>query len=173
MVQIKLKGFLLNQASGNIVMALQEVEGQQRIFGVNVMAHDAFFISYAANGQVPPRPLTHDFAKSLFMLAGTKVAKIIFNDVDEESRMIYASVYVVGPNQKEEREVDCHPVDAVALAVRLGTPESPYPLFVAETVLDKYATSKKSEKPPTDEELNRIEEEFKRFIRDGGQTGQA
>jgi uncharacterized protein len=75
-----------------------------------------------------PRPLTHDLLANLIEKMGGKLARIIINDLREDT---YFSLLEIRRGE-EIIEVDSRPSDAIALAVR-----TPVPIFVEEHVLNR------------------------------------
>jgi hypothetical protein len=75
-----------------------------------------------------PRPLTHDLLFNIIEQMGGKLARIVVNDLKEET--YYAMLEI--KRGDEIIEVDSRPSDAIALAVRTTVP-----IFVEEQVLNR------------------------------------
>jgi len=75
----------------------------------------------------PPRPMTHDLLKSTLEKFGSKVMRVIINDVKEGT--FYANIELEGKDKKKI-VIDSRPSDAIALAVRVQAP-----IFVSENVM--------------------------------------
>ena len=78
----------------------------------------------------PPRPLTHDLMKNLLDSFEVNVAKIIVNDLRENT--YYASINI--KNNGSSQEIDARPSDAIALALRMQAP-----IYVKENVMKRAA----------------------------------
>jgi uncharacterized protein len=75
----------------------------------------------------PPRPMTHDLLKNLVDKLDSKVTRILINDVKEGT--FYASIELEN-SDGEKVTIDSRPSDAIALAIRTGSP-----IFVTEVVM--------------------------------------
>jgi bifunctional DNase/RNase len=100
-------------------------------------------LQHLQGGPKPPRPMTHDLLKTVTETLGGEVQQIVINDLREE---IYFAELVIDVNGREVR-VDSRPSDAIALAVRAEVP-----IYVAEAVMERAATT-------PDEEIVEAEEE--------------
>jgi bifunctional DNase/RNase len=74
------------------------------------------------------RPMTHDLLDSIIENLGASVDKIVVSELKEDT--FFAKI-IVNANG-EVFEIDARPSDAIALAVRAGSP-----IFAEESVLDK------------------------------------
>ena len=88
---------------------------------------EAAAIAMVLQGVTPPRPMTHDLMKDILEKLGTKLDRVVINDVKEST--FYALIEVKGKDGKPI-SMDCRPSDAIALAVRMEAP-----IFVAEQVM--------------------------------------
>ena len=124
-----------------------------------------------------PRPLTHDLLEAVVSSLGAGIDHIVVSDLNNDT--FYAKIVLA--TQGTQKEVDCRPSDAIALAVRAKVP-----IFVEDGVLDKagIVIDKETGKPlieegetnggkstdggqreVTEEELKRMSA-FKEFISD-------
>ena len=78
----------------------------------------------------PPRPLTHDLMRNLLESIDVNVARIVVNDLRENT--YYASINI--KTNGTDQEIDARPSDAIALALRMQAP-----IFVEETVMKRAA----------------------------------
>lgn len=74
------------------------------------------------------RPLTHDFACAVIAATGASIQSAVIDKLEDDT--FHAKVIL--QVNKEPKEVDCRPSDAIAVAVRSATP-----IFAREEVLDK------------------------------------
>lgn len=79
-------------------------------------------------GRQPKRPMTHDLLKNVLMELSARVVHILVNDIRNDT--FYARLVLEVDGQ--QREIDCRPSDAIALAVRVKAP-----IFVSEAVMEK------------------------------------
>lgn len=80
-------------------------------------------INASMTGQKPQRPLTHDLYLMTLDTFGAKVSRVLI--VNMENEIYYARLVIEAQNEVMERkivELDCRPSDALAIAVRSGTP---------------------------------------------------
>lgn len=92
-----------------------------------------------------PRPLTHDLIVRLLEVAGMEMKSVLIDELrplDQGGRgTFFAAVTLAGPDGSEVR-IDARPSDAMAVAVRTGTPIS-----VARRILDDHGVPE-SDGPP-------------------------
>jgi len=90
----------------------------------------------------PPRPLTHDLIKNLLESIEAKIARIVVNDLRENTYYALISLKMNGYNT----DIDARPSDAIALALRMQAP-----IFVDEEVMTKAAVSEKEDEEAGEE----------------------
>ena len=142
--------------SNQPLVLLRESDGD-RYLPIWIGAAEAAAIAFAQQGVVPPRPLTHDLLKDVVDALGHPLEQIRISDLREG--VFYAEL-VFGNGT----EVSARPSDAIALALRTGTP-----IFGAESVLDEAGV------PIPEEEEDEVEK-FREFLdqinpEDFGETG--
>lgn len=112
----------------------------------------------------PPRPLTHDLIKNLLESMEARVARIVVNDLRENTYYASISLKMNGTNT----EIDARPSDAIALALRMHAP-----IFVSEDVMEKASVSDKDSEaegenvlPEPVDDLERLELDMQKAISD-------
>ena len=128
MLQVDLVGIQVDPQTGAAVLVLQEHDAPNRLLPIVVGGAEAASIALAAQGQVPPRPMTHDLMATLVERFDGHLDAVEVTDFQEGA--FIANLAVSGPTG--DLRVDTRPSDAIALAVRLHAP-----LFVSEHVLDQ------------------------------------
>ena len=156
MNQLDVVGVRVEMPSNQPLVLLRESEGD-RYLPIWIGAAEAAAIAFAQQGVVPPRPLTHDLLKDVVDALGHPLEQIRISDLREG--VFYAEL-VFGNGT----EVSARPSDAIALALRTGTP-----IFGAESVLDEAGV------PIPEEEEDEVEK-FREFLdqinpEDFGETG--
>jgi len=131
------------------VIVLKEKYGDKTL-PIWIGLFEAQAIALAMENIKPPRPLTHDLAKSLIEKLKGKVDRVVINDLRHNT--FYAKILI--KQNGESIQVDSRPSDAIALALRLNVP-----IFIEEAVLDKVAIGSS---PIEEEEI----EEFKKKLKD-------
>ena len=113
----------------------------------------------------PPRPLTHDLIKNLLESIDAKIARVIVNDLRENTYYALISLKLNGSNT----EIDARPSDAIALALRTHAP-----IFVAEEVMERASVNDKDTEEETEDtapaapmnDLERLELDMQKAISD-------
>lgn len=101
---------------------------------------EAWAISFALDGQIPERPMTHDLTMTLLEAAEVTVTEAAITDLRDET--FYSSL-TLRMADGVTREMDARPSDAIALALRAKCP-----IFVAADVWDATAREEPGEASP-------------------------
>ncbi len=123
MRELVVHGVRIEMPSGIPMMLLKEVDGS-RALPIWIGANEAASIASALEGEEPPRPLTHDLMVDVLESLGHSLRAVRITEVS--SGTFYAVLDIDG------EEISARPSDAVALAVRLGTP-----IYGDEELLDQ------------------------------------
>jgi len=133
-IQVDILGLQTSPASGGAyALILKEVSGNRRL-PIIIGAFEAQSIALEMEGIKPPRPLTHDLMKNLIETMGADLGEVIISELRDST--FYAKLMF------DAQEVDARPSDAIALAVRFGSP-----IFVAEKVMDEAGFLPDAEEP--------------------------
>jgi uncharacterized protein len=151
MVEMELVGVRVELPSNAPIVLLRETQGQRRLLPIFIGGPEATAIAYALENVVPPRPQTHDLMKNLLDELGARIQKISVTELVDHT--FYAEIELVLNGQTHR--ISSRPSDAIALAVRVGTP-----IFAAEDVLDEagHTAAEDSEEPED------VVAEFREFI---------
>ncbi|MBS4020964.1 MAG: bifunctional nuclease family protein [Dethiobacter sp.] len=114
MLEMKVKAVTISQ-SGELTILLSDRE-EKKILPIVIGALEAHNIAIPLQGEVPPRPLTHDLLKSAINHLGGEVEKIIITDIRDNT--YFAEIYIRHNNSITA--IDSRPSDAIALALRCG-----------------------------------------------------
>jgi bifunctional DNase/RNase len=126
-VEMKVRGLALDPLSNMPIIILRDEE-EKRSLPIWVGIFEANAIALELEKITTPRPMTHDLIKNILESLEAKVAKIMVNDLRENT--FFAEIHLrVGDS---EITVDSRPSDAIALALRVGAP-----IFVEEEVVRK------------------------------------
>ncbi|MGH9228548.1 MAG: bifunctional nuclease family protein, partial [Acidimicrobiales bacterium] len=98
-----------------------------------------------------PRPMTHDLMKNLLDEVGAQVERITVTELREGT--FFAEIILSA--QGEVRTVSSRPSDAIALAIRIGSP-----IFAEDDVLEEAGRVEQ----PDEEEAEQVVEQFRDFI---------
>ncbi|PKL82621.1 MAG: hypothetical protein CVV24_09125 [Ignavibacteriae bacterium HGW-Ignavibacteriae-3] len=147
-VQVEILGLSASpSAGGAYALLLKEIYGIRRL-PIIIGQFEAQSIALEMEGIKPPRPLTHDLLKNVIDNLGGTISEIIINELRENT--FYAKIKLEISSMTNE--VDSRPSDAIALAVRTGSP-----LFVSEDVMKIAAFVPSSE--DTDDTFNKSEDD--------------
>ena len=120
--ELDVVGVRVEMPSNQPIVLLKE-SGGERYLPIWIGAGEATAIAFAQQGVVPPRPLTHDLIRDLLEAAGQELTQVRITALRDGvfyAEMVFASGI----------EVSARPSDAIAVALRTGTP-----IFGAEEVL--------------------------------------
>ena len=133
------------------VVILREVAGQRRVLPIFIGVPEAQAIALTMQNIETPRPMTHDLMKNLLDEVGAQVERITVTELREGT--FFAEIILSA--QGEVRTVSSRPSDAIALAVRIGSP-----IFAEEDVLEEDGRVEQ----PDEEEAEQVVEQFRDFI---------
>ncbi len=150
MIEVTVSKVAIDVNSKTPVIVLKEKDGEKTL-PIWIGLFEAQAIALALENVRPPRPLTHDLAKSLIEKLKGRVDRVVISDLKHNT--FYARILM--RRNGEPLQVDSRPSDAIALALRLRVP-----IFIDETVLDKIAVG---DKPPIKEKEI---EDFKKRLKD-------
>jgi len=136
------------------VLVLREIAGAGRLVPIFIGQAEAGAISFALDGVVTPRPMTHDLMCDLIEQLGASLQSVEITAVEQGT--FYAEMVLkVG---SVESRVSARPSDAVALAVRCDAP-----VWADEAVVDA-AGLLPDDGPEEADEGAAVVEEFRAFI---------
>lgn len=153
MVPMELMGVRIEIPANTPVLVLREQDGRNRVLPIYIGGPEATSIHQAIEGIEAPRPLTHDLFVNVLDELGTTLDRVVITDVREHT--FFAELHLITGGQT--RVVSSRPSDAVALAVRTGSP-----LFASEDVLESAGQIPEPE-PDVDDD-DEIIDEFRDFI---------
>lgn len=144
MKPVDVVGVRVEMPSNQPIVLLREAEGD-RYLPIWIGAVEATAIAFAQQGVVPQRPLTHDLMRDMLEALASPLQEVRITRLDEG--VFYADlVFEAGT------EVGARPSDAIALALRTGSP-----ILVAEEVLAEAGVA------IPDEEEDEVEK-FREFL---------
>jgi bifunctional DNase/RNase len=152
-VELELLGVRVELPSNTPVMLLQEREGRFRKLSIFIGGPEAAAIAFALEGVEAPRPLTHDLFTQVIEELGSRLDRVVITELRDTT--FYAELHLAAISGDQTHVVSARPSDAVALAVRTGSP-----VFATEELLDEAGYLDQPE--PADAEV--VVEEFREFI---------
>lgn len=107
-------GVRVEMPSNQPIVLLKEIGGE-RYLPIWVGAVEATSIAFAQQGVIPPRPLTHDLIKESFEALGISIDSIHLTELKDG--VFYSLINFAGG-----KSVSARPSDAIAIALRTGSP---------------------------------------------------
>lgn len=124
MKPVDVMGVRVEMPSNQPIVLLREVDGE-RYLPIWIGAAEATAIAYVQQGVAPPRPLTHDLLKDVLTATGRTLGEVRITSL--EDGVFYAELHL-----GDDAVVSARPSDAIALALRTGSP-----ILVSDAVLDE------------------------------------
>jgi hypothetical protein len=151
---MELVGVRVEVPANTPVVLLREKSGKQRLLPILIGSPEASSIHTALEGIEPPRPLTHDLLATVIGRLHSSLVQVVVTDIRDH--VFFAELHLSSDVGTEV--VSCRPSDAIALAVRTGSP-----IFATESVLQQAG-----QQPPADDiaEEQAIIDEFRDFLDD-------
>jgi len=125
MVEVHLAAVRVDIQSKNPVVLLQEREGV-RTLPIFIGPAEARAIALALEGVVTERPMTHDLIRDLLGALDARLVRVVVTELRETT--YFAEMHLDAGDR--QLIVSARPSDAIAVAVRTGTP-----LFVSDELL--------------------------------------
>jgi bifunctional DNase/RNase len=142
--EVEVVGVRVEMPSNSPIVLLRE-SGGERYLPIWIGAVEATAIAFAQQGVVPARPLTHDLLKDVLEALAAELTAVTITDLRDG--VYYADLqYATGVT------VSARPSDAIALAIRAGTP-----IYAEEAVLAEAGVA------IPDEQENEVEK-FREFL---------
>ena len=116
MIKMEVKTVTADQG-GNFLVLLMDDE-EKKVLPISIGPLEAQAIALVLQGEVPPRPLTHDLLKMVCENLGAKMEKIVITDIRVST--FYAEIYL--QQNGETLVIDSRPSDAIAVALRFDAP---------------------------------------------------
>jgi uncharacterized protein len=152
LVEMVVESVRVHMLSSQHVVILKESE-RDRYLPIWIGQSEANAIAMRLQGLSAERPLTHDLVVSILGSLQSSVSRVVVTHVVDGT--FHARVYLE-TSAGDETEVDSRTSDAIAVAVRTGSP-----IYVDERVLDEAGVE-----PDGSEESNPEDEERLEIFRD-------
>lgn len=130
-IEFKIKGLMMDPLTNAPIVVLQEASSDT-LLPIWVGIFEANAIALEIEKVDTPRPMTHDLIKGLLSHLDVKVTKIVVTELKDNT--FYALIFLDAGGRVIS--VDSRPSDAIALALRTGSP-----IFVTEEVLAKSSSA--------------------------------
>lgn len=155
-VELELVGVRVDMPSNTPVLLLREQEGDRRLLAIMIGGPEAQAIAFALDGVETRRPMTHDLITTLVDELGAHIDRIVISALRDD--IFYADIVLTAGDQTHV--VSARPSDAMAIAVRVGTP-----LYAEEAVLAEVGYLDTPEDEDDEgRDADEVVEEFREFI---------
>ncbi len=166
LIELEILGLSSNHSqSGSFTLVLGEVGGVRRL-PIVIGMFEAQAIALEIEKIVPNRPMTHDLFRSFANGFSFDIERIVITDMKEG--VFYAKIQC--KSAVAEAEIDARPSDAIAIAIRFGSPVYCTEKAMSEGAVEHYEVEKKDEKaqpkPPTQKFATKKEPSLKDFSLD-------
>jgi bifunctional DNase/RNase len=156
MVEMELVGVRVELPTNVPIVLLRETEGDRRVLPIFIGSPEATAIAFALERVETPRPMTHDLLKNVLDELGVSIERIVVTELRDST--FFAELRLT--RNGRAHTVSSRPSDAIALAVRTGTP-----IFAEETVLAEAAyPADSADEKSGEEQPDEVVEQFREFI---------
>ncbi|HWP31561.1 MAG TPA: bifunctional nuclease family protein [Fimbriimonadales bacterium] len=128
-IRVHVEGVYGTEEAGMMHRFVQLMDSSNRILPISIGPFEAMAIQLALEGRTVARPLTHDLMKHILDRLDGGLERVVIDDLWNST--YYAKLYI--QKNGEEIEIDCRPSDAIALALRTGTP-----IYVLDSILESF-----------------------------------
>ncbi len=154
LVEMVVESVRVHMLSSQHVVILKESE-RDRYLPIWIGSDVANAIAMRLQGLSAERPLTHDLLVSVLASLGSSISRVVVTHVTDGT--FHARLYLETSNG-DETEVDSRTSDAIAVAVRTGSP-----IYADERVLDEAGVEPDGTEETTAEEEERLAV-FREFV---------
>jgi hypothetical protein len=154
LIEMVVESVRVHMLSSQHVVILKESE-RDRYLPIWIGSSEANAIAMRLQGLSAERPLTHDLLVSVLGSLGASLSRVVVTHVVDGT--FHARLYLENASG-DETEVDSRTSDAIAVAVRTGSP-----IYVDERVLDEAGVEPDGSEETTAEEEERLAV-FREFV---------
>jgi len=156
MVEMELVGVRVELPTNTPIVMLRERDGERRTLPIFIGGPEATAIAFALEQVETPRPMTHDLMRNILDDLGVRLERIVVTGLREST--FFAELHLRVGTDQSLKAVSSRPSDAIALAVRTGSP-----IFAEEEVLDEAGYLPEDE-PDANEQPEEVVEKFRDFL---------
>jgi bifunctional DNase/RNase len=150
---MELIGVRVELPSNAPIVLLRERDGADRLLPIFIGAPEATAIALALDGVDTPRPMTHDLMRDVLEELAVDVERVVVTELRDKT--FFAELHLI--HGDERLVVSSRPSDAIALAVRTGTP-----IYASDDVVDEAGYVQGDE--DDGEQSEEVVEQFREFI---------
>ena len=150
--EMELVGVRVQLPTNAPILLLREVDGEKRTLPIYIGGPEAHAIDLALSETKTARPMTHDLVVNLLAQLRARIEQIVITELRQGT--FYADLYLRDATD-EVSTLSVRPSDAIALAVRLGTP-----IFADEDLVDEAGIETEDDEGDEEEMV----EELRKFL---------
>ncbi len=158
MVELRIVDVRVHESTRSPYVELRPLGDADRLLPIFIGMAEAAAIKRALEERLLPRPLTHELLASIIPTFGARLDQVVITEFSEQ--IFLAEMHF---SLGERREiVPCRPSDAIAVAIRLGSP-----VFANDAVMDECSVSENDtsvEGVDASNNPDELVEEFNRFL---------
>lgn len=154
---VEVLGLQVEPSTGLSIVLLGRLAASDRVLPIFIGPTEAQAIGFALADVELPRPTTHDLFVAAMDAAGAEVSDLAIVAMAERTFIAELGLHT----EHGDRRIDARPSDGLALALRVDAP-----VTVRREVFDaaSVAIVQDPSQPFTDDEIDRITQEFRSFI---------
>jgi bifunctional DNase/RNase len=143
LVEVKVKNLAFDLSKSGAMVFLEEMDGK-KVLPIWIGIFEANAIALELRKIATARPMTHDLILNIIKGLAAEVTKIVVTELKDNT--FYATIHIT--TKEGETEIDSRPSDAIAVALRVGTP-----IYVADEVINQAGRSEETTEENKTEEF--------------------
>ena len=156
MVPVEVTKISFYPPSKGYAVILREIGGQRRKLPVIVGSFEAQAIALALEKVETPRPMTHDLLSTILQETEVDIKQVAITHLADGT---FFAEMTVETDHRGKCDIDTRPSDAIAIALRLGSP-----IFVSDLVMAEAGVLGESEPEFSFEELPHASENSRHYL---------
>lgn len=128
MIEVVIDSIRISLVSQHRIVLLREIDSDRQL-PIWIGPCEADAITIELQDVKVARPLTQDLLRNVIRELGGSISHVLIKELSDS--VFYARLFISIEGEREPREIDCRPSDAIALAVRAKVP-----IYISEEVMD-------------------------------------
>lgn len=153
---MELVGVRVQLPTNTPILLLRETVGARRVVPIYIGGPEAHAIDLALSGTPMARPMTHDLFAEVLDSLGAVLERVVVTEL--RGGTFYAELYLRDTSGGVQT-ISARPSDAVALAVRTGSP-----IFAEEALIDEAGVEESEDDGPDPGAEEEMVEELRKFL---------
>ncbi|HXT71776.1 MAG TPA: bifunctional nuclease family protein [Vicinamibacterales bacterium] len=145
LIEMQIRGLMLDPVTNVPIVVLRDSDNQ-RVLPIWVGPVEANAIALQIENISSPRPMAHDLFRRLVAAVGARVTRVVISELRGSTYYAYLEL----DREGERVLLDARPSDAIAIALRTGSP-----VFVTPAVLEQARSLEVSSEQADQERLQR------------------